>query len=386
MRVSFGGILSLCCAAACGLGLASSAQAIVVDGSLDGAYGAALAVQTINSGFGDSIVGDGTSAGGSELDAAYGVMCGGNLHLFLSGNHEDNGNQVNVFIAGGAAGQSTLAVPLTSQMQNMNGSVFSPGFQATFALNTNDWYDSSSNSWTDYVEEYTLTGTPSGGYVGSFPLTGGIGSGILGLSTIGDNNTNAAGVNGNSGTAASAAAAQAVFTGWEVSIPLSAIGYTGGAVKVLACINGYDEDYLSNQFLPGLPVGTGNVGAGGPYAGVTAGAFNFGSTPGEYFTVRGPGDANGDGRVDINDLTIVLTNYGQSGHTWSQGCMDGDPIGMVDINDLTIVLTDYGKTYGAAGIRAVPEPSTPALIGVGVASLLAFAWRRRGASNLEPLD
>ncbi len=27
----------------------------------------------------------------------------------------------------------------------------------------------------------------------------------------------------------------------------------------------------------------------------------------------GPGDANGDGKVDINDLTIVLTNYGKTG-------------------------------------------------------------------------
>ncbi len=32
-----------------------------------------------------------------------------------------------------------------------------------------------------------------------------------------------------------------------------------------------------------------------------------------------PGDANGDGRVDVNDLTIVLTNYGQTGMLWSQG-------------------------------------------------------------------
>ena len=29
---------------------------------------------------------------------------------------------------------------------------------------------------------------------------------------------------------------------------------------------------------------------------------------------RLPGDANLDGKVDINDLTIVLANYGQTGH------------------------------------------------------------------------
>ena len=47
------------------------------------------------------------------------------------------------------------------------------------------------------------------------------------------------------------------------------------------------------------------------------------------------GDANGDGTVDINDLTIVLANYNQTtGMTWSTGDFIGD--GTVDINDLTI--------------------------------------------------
>ena len=60
--------------------------------------------------------------------------------------------------------------------------------------------------------------------------------------------------------------------------------------------------------------------------------------------------------MDINDLTIVLTNYGQTGMAWSQGDFNGDT--QVDINDLTIVLTDYGMTYSAGhGIKAVPEPS-----------------------------
>jgi hypothetical protein len=244
-----------------------------VDGSLDTGYGSPLAVQTINTGFGDSTIGDGSSAGGSELDAGYGLISAGNLYLFLAGNHEDNGNHVNVFVSGGAAGQATLAVPATATLQAMNGSQFSPGFQATYALDINDYMG------TDYVEEYNLTGIPSGGYVGAIPLPGGIGTGTPGVSTIGDNNTNAAGVNGNTGTAANPAAASAVQTGLELAIPLSAIGYTGGSIEVLADINGGGDGYLSNQFLSGLPVGTGNLGTPG---------FNFSSTPGEYFTVTAP--------------------------------------------------------------------------------------------------
>jgi hypothetical protein len=93
-----------------------------------------------------------------------------------------------------------------------------------------------------------------------------------------------------------------------------------------------------------------------------------------------PGDANGDGKVDINDLTIVLANYGQTGCAWSQGCMDGDPTGTVDVNDLTIVLANYGTTYGASSaVKAVPEPSTITVLLAGAACLLAFAWRRRTA-------
>ena len=72
-----------------------------------------------------------------------------------------------------------------------------------------------------------------------------------------------------------------------------------------------------------------------------------------------PGDANGDGRVDINDLTIVLANFGKTGSAWSQGCMDSDPAGKVDINDLTIVLANFGEKLRdvGSGLAAVPEPS-----------------------------
>ena len=48
-----------------------------------------------------------------------------------------------------------------------------------------------------------------------------------------------------------------------------------------------------------------------------------------------PGDANLDGQIDVNDLTIVLANFGQTGTAWSQGNFYGDAA--VDINDLTAV-------------------------------------------------
>ena len=90
-----------------------------------------------------------------------------------------------------------------------------------------------------------------------------------------------------------------------------------------------------------------------------------------------PGDANLDGKVDINDLTIVLAHYGQTGMTWTQGEFTGD--GTVDINDLTIVLAHYNETAGSsagpAGRRAGAFPLV--LIGVGAMGLLGLVCRRR---------
>jgi hypothetical protein len=88
------------------------------------------------------------------------------------------------------------------------------------------------------------------------------------------------------------------------------------------------------------------------------------------------GDANEDGRVDINDLTIVLAHYNQTGMTWTQGEFTGD--GTVDINDLTIVLSNYGWTGTYSGVmKAVPEPASLVLLGAGALALLAFIKRRR---------
>ena len=85
-----------------------------------------------------------------------------------------------------------------------------------------------------------------------------------------------------------------------------------------------------------------------------------------------PGDADLDGIVDINDLTIVLANYNQTGMTWTHGEFTGD--GTVDINDLTIVLANYNVTLGTGGtgLAAVPEP--PGVVLLASARFGLFAW------------
>ena len=91
-----------------------------------------------------------------------------------------------------------------------------------------------------------------------------------------------------------------------------------------------------------------------------------------------PGDANLDGRVDINDLTVVLAHFGQTaGVAWSTGDFIGD--GQVDINDLTILLSHFGQSDGAspAATAAVPEPRSVALLVAWVSAVLLAGMRKR---------
>ena len=93
-----------------------------------------------------------------------------------------------------------------------------------------------------------------------------------------------------------------------------------------------------------------------------------------------PGDANGDGKVDINDLTIVLSHFGQTGMTWSQGEFTGD--GTVDQRP-DIVLSNFGQSAGRppGQCAAVPEPG-PGLVGRGLRRPIGL--RPAGGTSLGP--
>ena len=120
---------------------------------------------------------------------------------------------------------------------------------------------------------------------------------------------------------------------------------------------------------------TGAFQVGTTFYGIMPMCSAFTNMPSLGLTILG--DANYDGKVDINDLTIVLAHYNQTGMTWAQGDFNGD--GTVDINDLTIVLAHYNQTVGssAAGLAAVPEPSTIAIAAAALACLLACCRRKQ---------
>jgi formylglycine-generating enzyme len=111
-----------------------------------------------------------------------------------------------------------------------------------------------------------------------------------------------------------------------------------------------------------------------PYMGFRVACIGLGSMP---------GDANNDGKVDIADLAIVLTNFDHSGMAWSQG--DFDHSGTVDIADLSSLLTNFDKTFAASpGLAAVPEPSTVALLVAALLAPAAYAKSRRRGNWLLP--
>ncbi len=79
------------------------------------------------------------------------------------------------------------------------------------------------------------------------------------------------------------------------------------------------------------------------------------------------GDTDLNRRVDLDDLTIVGTFYGQPGsYSWREGDFNGD--GIVDLDDLTTLGTFYG--WRPSGPTPLPEPATLGLLGLGALPLL----------------
>jgi autotransporter-associated beta strand protein len=287
-------------AAACAAALVQSAAfaTVTINGSYDSDYGAPFALQTNNTGFGNNSNTDGNTANGNELDGAYAVVQNGYLNLLFTGNVATDFTHLNIFIADGRAGQTTLNASTAgggggNALSNMNGSKFSPGFAGTYALDINGGQPNGNPPLTWFANRWDLTQTTApGSFIGSFNPTkgsqsefinGAVHSGIL----ASFDNSNVDGVNGDTGTTTLGADPAAVQTGFELAIPLTQLGSPTGSIKVLVDINGGGNGFLSNQFLPGLPSGSGNLGGN---AGKSS--FDFSGTPNMYFTVNVPAGGN----------------------------------------------------------------------------------------------
>ena len=84
-----------------------------------------------------------------------------------------------------------------------------------------------------------------------------------------------------------------------------------------------------------------------------------------------PGDANLDGRVDVDDAIILAANWLASGTTWHMGDFNED--GTVDDEDATILAVNWQHGVAQA---AVPEPGTIVLLFLGGLPLLLTVRKR----------
>ena len=281
-----------------------------INGSLDAEYGTPIVVQNNPTDFGDSTSGAVNMANGSELDAAYGIVTGGNLDLFFAGNVRTDGSHLDVFInSGGAGGENTLQ-PLADDHINFNrmaaagsqaGLTFDGAFDAQYFLSAAPTNFGSPIVQFDYANLFTgangLVGTETNFTNGTLTapdpglptIEGAIDdSNILGVTDL---------------TAPNNAAS--VSTGVEFSIPLSAIGNPTGAINICAFVASDDQGSVSNQVAGDLPDDTTVLGE--------TRNVNFANFAGnQYFTVGSGGGGTpiplpASARFGLAGLAAVIT-------------------------------------------------------------------------------
>lgn len=171
----------------------------------------------------------------------------------------------------------------------------------------------------------------------------------------------------------------------EFTLSVEHFSYDGGGIEVFFYLAPEDSfgSYSSNGVAVGddllgmvfdddsltVPVPMGMDGYDAVSVWCMIGA-NFGSGP-----FLRPGDANGDGQVDVGDLGILAGAWGISDGSakWADADFSGD--GQVDVSDLGILAGNWQDGVG------VPEPATGLLLAGGLAALLG---RRRLRSSARP--
>lgn len=240
--------------------VAAPAQA-QVNGRWKPAYGAALSVQTTQTGAGDNtypyLYG---YAAGSELDQAFGYVADDTLHLLIAGNlafccGQKFSYQHNLyaFLDTGPGGQHTLRADNRDAsygegIGDLAGLTFDAGFAPDFELGCLSY----GSTWiTTLPADTAATST----WLGRGDSTGALqyGSNPYGIQFAFDD-TNTVGV----GAGCDAGSGAGVGSGYEWVVPLTALGQPTGTLRV--CVLAAEGAFVFNQMLAPLPAGTCNPG------------------------------------------------------------------------------------------------------------------------------
>ncbi|MCC6361738.1 MAG: hypothetical protein IT450_23630 [Phycisphaerales bacterium] len=374
--------------------------AIDIDGRnipTDFANGSLLATQRFMTQFGNDDD-QGQFGGGSELDQLFADNDGTYLYIGLSGNLQNSGNAVVIFldVNGPTTGMNTLVTkdfnndpvpglrddnaPEGGQIfgrprylagspdfcSGLHGITFDTGFAADYALGFSGGSPLGSQTRSYYLVNWT-TLDPAGGEGSTNEVAGMMTAGIANASgsngTLGSflstsnlgirgaaDNSNADGVEGGS---AVSEIANTATKGFEFAIPLSLLGVgEGDSVCFFAMVCG-DNGYMSNQFLPTSDIDP-------ELLNLACGPFDFNFLAGTQFACyeitsgggcpNGGGTGNfctaditGDCQVGLSDLSLLLSTFGLSaGDPGFVAAADFNGNGSVGLEDLAFLLGQFG--------------------------------------------
>jgi hypothetical protein len=362
-----------------------------VDGTVGaGEYGLTLATQTNTTGFGNNE---------SELNRALAQFgSDGQLQLMLTGNLQPNGNGMVIFIdarAGGGIASTTAGgygmfgsvggAKTDDWGLDTDGgfginappggpSVLSPGFnpEISFEINAGgggpNYYinvidltvPNEPNPNRDIFLHDPLDDTRSGTFGNAAVATTYVrDTGPAGAITYAFDNTNTAGVNGDGDVNGLGDPASAT-TGFEALFSsLFLNSDPGQPIKLMAFITNGGGEYLSNQFLPGLPLGTPNLTTAGAPGGTPLFDAENGFTPSLANLV----------------MTVPFPEWGKTGGgSWSV-----DANWLVAKPDGVNVTAKFGSALTSSSIINVDGPHT---VGALIFDNPTFSYNFGGAGSI----
>ncbi len=352
----------------------------VVDGQsiTSTVYGTALAVQRFQTGFGND-TDSGQFGFGNELDALFATNDADNLYIGLSGNQENNGNCVVVFIDVNGAGSGAnflftttiVGEPIPGLPRYLAGDSggsrgfdniqFDTNFGPDYAIGWSGGSPVGSQTRTYFLVNWTEFDPVSGGEdhtneiaglvtagnpTASVATPGTLGSFLqtssLGIRVSADNSN----VDGVEGTSPPDFIPQltgedplSATKGFEMAIPLSLLGVGVDDQVCLFAVVSSSNGYISNQLLPTDTTATTFTNIGDRNLGQTT--LDFNTIAGDQFVcytiVEPPGCPSGlptdcdtdivgntpadppNCMVDLTDLSVLLVNFGTGGNTFNDG-------------------------------------------------------------------